>query len=386
MSKSAYFRIGLFVFVSVAIAVVGLVLFGQRAARKPGVLVETYLDESVEGLVPGSPVKFKGLKVGVVQSVEFVHDTYADELAGKKEMASTEVIVVVMSIDKARFASAQLPPDQLLPHEVAKGLRVRLATQGVSSASYMEFDYIQTPSIVEAPFSTTPARHEIQPNWTPQHIVVPSVPSTARRLTDQAEDLLKTFNDARVDQLAKQVSALVSQVSVLVDKTVKPTVETVNGSVQDLKPTIENLNEASKELAPLLRRARELVESDLPSTLKTVDGVAGDGREAIRGITKNVDALSGDLSKLLARLNTLLDEDVQPTVVCLRTDLPALIASIQKTLRSVNALVANSEQEIGSVLQRVDRISGEVDELGSYAKKYPAHILFGNPPPPRERK
>ena len=50
--------------------------------------------------------------------------------------------------------------------EVEKGLRVRLAPQGITGTSYLEIDYVD------------PAQPLLPIDWTPDNVYIPSAPST----------------------------------------------------------------------------------------------------------------------------------------------------------------------------------------------------------------
>ena len=69
MENLRYFKIGLFVIGATIIAIFGVVALGVGTVFKTKNLVETYIEESVQGLDVGSPVKFRGVLVGKVDEV-----------------------------------------------------------------------------------------------------------------------------------------------------------------------------------------------------------------------------------------------------------------------------------------------------------------------------
>ena len=66
--KARFFKIGIFTFAAIGILVFAIVIFGAGAMFKEVILLETYFNESVQGLDIGSPVKFRGVSVGQVKS------------------------------------------------------------------------------------------------------------------------------------------------------------------------------------------------------------------------------------------------------------------------------------------------------------------------------
>ena len=68
-AEARYFRVGLFVLVGVALIGSCTVILGGRGLFKDPILLETYFDESVQGLEVGSPVKLRGVQLGTVSLV-----------------------------------------------------------------------------------------------------------------------------------------------------------------------------------------------------------------------------------------------------------------------------------------------------------------------------
>src|SRR3972149_246046 len=64
MERFSYFKIGLFVISATIIAVIGVVVLGVGALLQKKTILETYIDESVQGLDVGSAVKVPGVSGG----------------------------------------------------------------------------------------------------------------------------------------------------------------------------------------------------------------------------------------------------------------------------------------------------------------------------------
>ena len=76
MEKASYFKIGLFIIVGTIIGAIGVVALGVGTIFQKKVLVETYIDESVQGLDVGSSVKFRGVQVGKVETISLTSAEY----------------------------------------------------------------------------------------------------------------------------------------------------------------------------------------------------------------------------------------------------------------------------------------------------------------------
>ena len=63
-SEARYFKLGAFVLVAVGIAVAAIVVLGAGTLFQKRFTVETYMDESIQGLDVGAPVKYRGVRIG----------------------------------------------------------------------------------------------------------------------------------------------------------------------------------------------------------------------------------------------------------------------------------------------------------------------------------
>ena len=75
-SKPHYFAIGVFVLTATILGLIGIVLVSQDAMRSPKYFLETYVDESVQGIDVGTPFKFRGVKAGNVSEIALVSSVY----------------------------------------------------------------------------------------------------------------------------------------------------------------------------------------------------------------------------------------------------------------------------------------------------------------------
>src|SRR4051812_34792140 len=87
MSQRAnYFKLGLFVIGAVAAGVAVLLIIGTGRWLKPRVTMETYFNESVQGLDIGSKMKYRGVVVGEVTAISFTYLRYeADKPMGDRK-------------------------------------------------------------------------------------------------------------------------------------------------------------------------------------------------------------------------------------------------------------------------------------------------------------
>src|SRR5918992_3542296 len=76
MRKLGYFKIGLFVISAILIGISGVIALGLGSIFQKKNLSETYIEESVQGLDVGSPVKFRGVSIGKVEQITLTSVEY----------------------------------------------------------------------------------------------------------------------------------------------------------------------------------------------------------------------------------------------------------------------------------------------------------------------
>ena len=95
---------------------------------------------------------------------------------------------------------------------------------------------------------------------------------------------------------------------------------------------------------------------------------------------------TGDLGELFSALKTGVQRDLLPLIENLRAasrELPGSVATLGHTLRRVDGLVSAQEQNVEDIVENLRAITDQVQGWSSQAEKYPARLLFGDPPPRR---
>jgi ABC-type transporter Mla subunit MlaD len=331
--KAAFLRVGILLVVG-AVGIVALVLFlGRgRVSLKTGEVFETYFPESVEGLTVGSPVKYRGVALGQVTEIGLVAASYGHREVGEFSPASFGLVLVRIVIDPNRLGDV---PD---PETAVKlGLRVRLATQGITGLTYLELDFVNPRQ-----FAT------MQVPWQPTYPYIPSMPSTFQQVQNAAQALL-----AKLDQV--DVVALSTSLERVLDD--------LHGQLTSGDAHVALA--AAAELASSLRdsvKAADLpgLAADLRAT-STAVRTAADG-PVTRDLLANGDRTAERLADAAARL-------------------PPLIAQIDQTVRRVNSSVADVRSDLAPILRDAQAAVANLRDASEALRRYPAGVLLGGPPP-----
>jgi len=346
MENISYFKIGLFVISAIVIGVIGVVVLGGGKFFQKKNIVETYIDESVQGLDVGSPVKFRGVPVGNVEEIT---------LTGVEYSTRRRYVVVRAGISRNvfRFPLAD-PTDPAFIAEVERGLRVRLAPQGLTGQAYLEADYLN------------PARNPpLEIDWAPKYPYVPSAQSRITQFSDAVEHILRNLEEVDIQRLIGTMESSLKTIDKL-----------ASGA---------NFDKISIQAVALLAEVRET-----NSQLKTVVGgpefnnavkdaavAASTARQILERADKPLAQLVSDLPKASESISRLVQrlDDVSGT-------LPETNTQFRQTLQQLNRLISSQQRDIEETVKNLRSMSESVKQIIENSKRYPSQTLFGAPPPP----
>jgi ABC-type transporter Mla subunit MlaD len=323
-------RVGLFILGGIGL-LVALVWYLGGARTGSGPLFESYFSESVQGLEVGATVKFRGVTIGRVAELGLVNAEYGRGEGIERERQTYRLVFVRYSIDPATIGP--LPDTQTA---VKLGLRIRIASQGLTGLSYLELDFVDPERY---PALTVP--------WQPKGEYIPSMPSTFTQVQDAAQQFLAKLNRLDIDSLSIQITGLIGDIRTQL-------------STGDIHDTLA-------AATTLLRSANDAVQAaDLP-------GLTADLKQTADSL-RNV-AQSEDLKKALA--NTALAAD---RVANVAAKLPALVASLQALAQRVGSGTADLQQSLAPLLRDTQAAAQNLREMTESLRRYPAQVLGGPPP------
>jgi len=346
MNKLSYFKIGLFAISAIVLAVIGMILLGVGSVFQRNALVETYIEESVQGLDVGSPMKFRGVLVGKVEQITLTSAVY--------DTRRRYVLVRVgITSNLFQFPLAD-PNDPILKTELDRGFRVRLASQGLTGVAYLEADYLD------------PERNPpLEIDWQPQYPYIPSARSRIVQLSDSVESILRNFEQLDIPRLTTSLDTSLAAMTKLAEGA---NVDKIGAQANAFLTEVRETN----------RQLKALVASpELKSTLVDAAAAAGGVRQIIERAEKPLNQVLADLPRVsegLERLVTRLD--------AVSADLPDTSAQLRQTLQRLNRLISSQQQDIEKTVDNLRSISENLKEVTDDSKKYPSRVLFGAPPPP----
>lgn len=233
---SNYYKIGIFVIIGIVLMIVAILVLGAGGLFQRSIIAETYFNESVQGLSIGSPVKYKGMTVGEVKKIALVSSVYPQDGNGM----SGHYIYVEMAFMGDYFANqSKSEIMELLARDIKKGLRIKLALQGLTGNAYLELNFENPKTNLPLPIT-----------WTPENFYVPSTASTLSRFSDNAGYLLEELKKVNIDKLFHDFNVLINNTTTTMtrfDDLIASTKNQLVVTSNNLEGISENLRQVSED-------------------------------------------------------------------------------------------------------------------------------------------
>lgn len=338
--QAHYFKIGLFVIGASILAIVGIIVLGGGKWFERVTMVETYFNESVQGLEVGAPVRLRGVRMGRVESIRLAREEY--NIAFNPEVGLLPykgVVVVRMSVHlsvAARFPETD--EEMRMRKAVDAGWRFRLASQGITGVLYIESEFVD------------PERYPpMEIAWTPKTPYIPSAPSTITELGADLRSITRKLEQVDIEKITKDLDTLLTSVTQVVKEVQAEHLGT-------------DASQLLVEMRGTLQDARRVLDNPhLTKTLKD-SGVA---MEDFRRTAADLSYTAKDMRAAM-------------------TQLPGLVTHLNQTVHRIDTLLAEKGETVDDVLENLQLVSEDLRNLTKTIEAYPSQVLFGEPPPRKQ--
>src|SRR5262245_8202459 len=248
--------IGGFVIGAIALAIVGVIAFGgtQFLAPKDRAVL-FFSGSSLSGLDVGSPVTFRGIKVGSVSGLVIKYDVDSQTLQ----------IPVYIEIQVNKIQISGQHDIKNLQALVKRGLRAQLVVQSlVTGQASIEFDFHP-----DTPITLVGAE--------PGMIELPTIPSDIAMLKANVTSVLQKIAALPLDQIASESLATVKSADELMAN--------LNAQVQ---PLSDDLKSTLDQATLTLKEARSRLELREGEPMQNLNKALIDARQLINDVDKDV--------------------------------------------------------------------------------------------------
>jgi phospholipid/cholesterol/gamma-HCH transport system substrate-binding protein len=285
------FRVGLFAIVALVVGVGGLIWVGASQFFEDTIPFVTYFSESVQGLDPGSPVKYRGVPAGRVEQIRIAPDG--------------QLIEVLMEV-KSEFVW-YLVNDPLL--------RTQLQLSGITGLRYVEIERASGDALAQSP-----ALH-----FQPEYQVVPSRGSDFKAIQSALGDIYERVMSVDLEGISNDTrSVLQSANTVLSDPRIDAmltnfqntseattrvarNLERMTGDIM-LAPAVENATEATAEARALFANLNGETRRQLGEAAEQFNQLAQSAQQLVIGLQLTIDRLDRTVGSLRGLTDEVRDQ------------------------------------------------------------------------------
>jgi paraquat-inducible protein B len=312
--------IGAFVLGALALLVAGILIFGSGKFLADIQKFVVYFEGSVKGLNVGSPVIFRGVKVGTVTDIHIQFDPQAMEAT----------IPVIIEVERDKFRGTE-KGRVYIKELIDKGLRAQLQTQSlVTGQLAIYFDFFPgTPMVLRG----TDTKY-------------PEIPS----ILSAGEELQKTFHELPLEDLVDKMHSAMTGIDRLVNS-------------PELHEAIGSLDTVARDLREMIPAVHREIASLGKDSRRTAEAAIRAFNEAEKLLAME-DGPSGEMARNVNR--TLVEaqaslEAIRQTAADERStyQLQVALRELAEAARSINTLVDYLDRHPEALLRGKGASKGE---------------------------
>jgi paraquat-inducible protein B len=325
--------IGGFVLGAIALTILGVLLFGAGNYFVEPTRYVMYFSGSVNGLDIGAPVKFRGVKVGSVSSIELQIDPK------DREMHIPVLVDLSPKLVRIFQDREDLDGELFLDEMMRRGLRAQLKEQSLVTGKLMiELEYHP-----DSPLVLTGNYDDLRE--------IPSIPSDFEQISQELQKGLVVLKQIPLEEVFVRLLS---------------TLEGIDGLVR------------SEEFIGGIRAAR--------GAAKELRQLAATTRSQVEPLSSSLDATLGELRVTLAQVRTLsgnLDRELPIVSGRLQAALQRAYAAAEQAegaFASMNNTLSRDSPLLYKLDRALDELTAAVRSLrltADYLQQNPSSVIFG---------
>jgi phospholipid/cholesterol/gamma-HCH transport system substrate-binding protein len=320
-AQKTKFAVGLFVAIGIALAILVTIWLGMSRFLEKGQFYVTYFDESVQGLDVDSPVKYRGVFTGRVESIGVAPDS--------------KLIKVILKIESGQ--------------KLNQNIVAQLKSVGITGSMFVELDQKRAGEPDQSPPLSFPSEYPI----------IASKPSEIKGLIGGFDAILNQIKALDLEEISGKIKATLDNINQSVDDAdVDRIAQTINSSFEKMEhiltdqrwdKILASADTAGQSLNSLLDKADR--------TLARVEGIVIGREETIKTALDN-------FSQAMEKANILLDKSTS-------------------LVSGTDASISELMQHLVVAAQNLKLASDNLSQLMELLADHPSQLLFGEPPKPR---
>jgi phospholipid/cholesterol/gamma-HCH transport system substrate-binding protein len=321
-SQKTKFAVGLFVAMGITLAILVTIWLGMSRFLQKGRFYVTYFDESVQGLDVDSPVKYRGVFTGRVESIGVAPDS--------------KLIKVILKIESGQ--------------KLDQNIVAQLKSVGITGSMFVELDQKRAGEPDQSPSLSFPSEYPI----------IASKPSEIKGLISGFDAILNQIKTLDLEEISGKIKATLDNLNQSVDDAdVERISQTINSSFEKMEQILTD-SRWDKVLAAADTAGQELnrLLDNADRTLTRVQGVVIDKEETVKTALDN-------FSRAMEKANLLLNKSTS-------------------LVSGTDASISELMQHLVVAAQNLELASDNLNQLMELLADQPSQLLFGEPPKPRK--
>lgn len=258
--------IGAFVVGAIALAVIGVAVFGSGRYFTHTEKFVMFFPGSVNGLSAGAPVKFKGVPVGQVTDISLV---FQENLQTKERLT----IPVYVETEPDKIMVDGKPLEMYDPANIRRligqGMRAQLQQQSlVTGLLFVQIDF----------FPGTPVNYVLPQPSKPMEI--PTVPTTMEEASSAAREIIDELRNIKFGPMVQNLSEAVQNVNkLLASPALQQSIDGLPRVVNGAGDAMASLRKLSDDLRGRVPPLAQRIDSTLVSADQAMDSIRDMARD-----------------------------------------------------------------------------------------------------------
>ena len=275
---------------------------------------------SVRGLTVGSPVEFRGIRIGQVLDINMEYDA--------EEQEFLIPVLIELEPERIKVIGEEVEPDHKKQNEylVARGLRAQLKTGSlITGQLFVDLDFF-------------PDAEPAEIIWEGRYPQFPTVPTSMEEITTSLTHLLKKLEKLPIEQIGNDLRDTIQGANRLVNSA-------------ELKESLRSLDETLKQTQQFTETLSRVIAPELRSAVSNLNSTLNHTRK----MTQNI------------------DRSVVP-------ELDATLKEAQSTLRSLKGAIAKDSPlyyELMRVLKELTGAARSIRVMADYLERHPDALIYG---------
>ncbi len=316
--------VGIFVIIGFSMAIIAVIWLGMSNYLEKGRYYVAYFDESVQGLDKDSPVKYRGVTIGSVNSIGVAPDA--------------NLIQVVLKIE----SDIQLDDSTV----------AQLKSVGITGIMFVELE--KKPKDATAPFQ--------QIEFPTPYPVVSTKPSDIKKFFDTLTEVLGTFNTLDLQGISIRMQSVLNKIEQAIDDT------EIEALVSDLQATLSNIRTITAEKKwenafESLEQAATAFETFTKAGTRTVDGVGPTIDRFDNALKEN----EKSLKILMVAINNLV------------LHIDSLVTGGNRFLEDTHKDTSRLLPQLRDTLRQYERAGKNLNRFLDHIAEQPSQLFLGRP-------